>query len=99
MVCAMPRPQGIEKLSFVEIKMMKGGSPPRVGGDVGGFGHVGEARACYDAMAQVMKRLVEIRDNAEMDSINVEKYVKELTNAMIDVTKATGRCSSRSTSR
>ncbi len=46
--------------------------------DVGevGFCHLGEARACYDTMAKVVKRLAEIRDNAEFDSINVEKYVK-----------------------
>ncbi len=48
-----------------------------LGGDVGGvgFGHVGEATACYDTMARVLKRLVEIRDNVETDSITVEKYV------------------------
>ena len=38
-----------------------------------------------------MKRLAEIRDNVGMDSINVEKYVKELTNTMFDMTEATGR--------
>ena len=57
----------------------------------GGCGRVGEARACYDAMARVMKRLAEIRDNVEFDSINVEKYVKELTNTIIAMTRATGR--------
>ncbi len=57
----------------------------------GGFCHVGEARACYDAMARVMKRLAEIRDNVEIDSINAGKYVKELTSTMIEMTKAPGR--------
>ncbi len=58
--------------------MMSGGSPPGLGEDSGevGFGHAGEVRACYDTMAQVMKRLAEIRDNVEFDSINVEKYVR-----------------------
>ncbi len=58
--------------------MMNGGSPPGLGGDAVevGFGHVGEARACYDKMAIVTRRLAEIRDHVEFDSINVEKYVR-----------------------
>ena len=66
--------------------MMNGGSPPGLGEDAGevGFGHVEEARACYDTRAKIMKRLAKIRDNAEFDSIIVEKSVKELTNTMID---------------
>jgi hypothetical protein len=62
---------------------------PRRLGEVGGgvpsrgFGHVGEARACYDAMARVMKRLAEVRDNVEIDSINAEKYVNEFTSTVI----------------
>ena len=35
--------------------------------------------------------MAEISDNVEIDSINVEKYVKELTNTMIDMTKAMWR--------
>ncbi len=46
-------------------------------------------------MAKVMKGLTEIRDDAEFDSINVEKYVKELTNTVIDLTRAAGGCSNR----
>ncbi len=42
-------------------------------------------------MARVMKRLPEIWDNVEIDSINVEKYVTELTGTMIEMTKAAGR--------
>ncbi len=41
-------------------------------------------------MAKVMKRLAEIMNNVEFDSINVERYVKELTNTTIDLMKATG---------
>ncbi len=59
---------------------MSGGvqGPPWLGELVGGvpsggFGHVREARACYDAMARVIKKLAEISDNVEIDSINVEK--------------------------
>ncbi len=51
----------------------------------------GQARACYDTMAKVIKRLAEVRDNVGFDSINVEKYVLELTNTMVDLTKATWR--------
>ncbi len=61
------------------------------GGGDAGFGHVGEARACYDTMARVMRRLTEIKDKVEADRTNVKKYVKELTNTMIDMTRATGR--------
>jgi hypothetical protein len=43
-----------------------GGVPSR------GFGHVGEARACYDRIARVVKRLADIRGNGEMDSISGE---------------------------
>ncbi len=76
--------------------MTSGGSSPglggaAVGGEVG-FGYVGEARACCETW-------VEIKGNVEADSMNVEKYVKELTNTTIDMTKATGGCLSRSTSR
>ncbi len=42
-------------------------------------------------MAKVTKRLTEIEDNVEADSINVKKYLKELAITMIDMTKATGR--------
>ena len=74
--------------------MAIGRGPPGLGGEVSGgyagFGHVGEARACYDTMARVMRRLTEIKDNVEADSMNVEKCVKETT-TIIDMIKATGR--------
>ncbi len=57
----------------------------------GGFGHVDEARACYDAMARVMKMLAEIRDSVEIDNIKVERYANELASTMIEMTKAAGR--------
>ncbi len=41
-------------------------------------------------MAGVMKRLVDIRDNVEIDSINVEKYFKELASIMIEMINTTG---------
>ena len=44
------------------------------GGVGGGFGHVGEAGACYSTMARVVLRAGEVRDNVDADSINVEKY-------------------------
>ncbi len=53
--------------------MTSGGGPPGLGEDAGevGLGHISEARACYDTMAKVMKRLAEIRDKVHFDSINV----------------------------
>ena len=42
-------------------------------------------------MARVLQRAGEVRDNVEVGSINVEKYVKELANLMADLTKAAGR--------
>ena len=42
-------------------------------------------------MAKTMKRLGEPRDNVEADSINVEKYVKELSVVTMDLTKACRR--------
>ncbi len=51
----------------------------------------GEARACYDTTARVMRRLAEIKDNVEADSINVENWVRVLTSTMHDLTKGIGR--------
>ncbi len=41
-------------------------------------------------MARVMIRAGKVPDNVEADSINVEKYVKELAALMADLTKAAG---------
>ncbi len=57
------------------------GQPPGLRGSTGGsegFGAVGEAGACYNTMACLMIWAGEVRDSVEADSINVEKYVKEL---------------------
>ncbi len=74
---------------------MSGGPPGRGGlsggGAERGFGHVGEAGACYSPMARGMLRAGEVRDNVEGDSINVEKYVKEIASLVFDLTKAAGR--------
>ncbi len=72
---------------------MEARSPPGLGGvtGVGGFGHVGEAGACYRAMARVLLRAGEVRDNVETDSINTEKCVEEIAALVADLTKATGR--------
>ncbi len=42
-------------------------------------------------MVRVFPRAGEVRDNVEADSINVEKYVKEIAALLADLTKATGR--------
>ena len=76
---------------------MSGGGPPGLsggatgGGDDGGFGHVGEAGARYSTMARVLLCTGEVRDHVEADSINVEKYVKEIAALVADLTKASGR--------
>jgi hypothetical protein len=63
--------------------------PP--GLDDGGFDDVGEAAVCFQTMAGTMRRLGKIRDDVEADSINLEKYLKELAMVTMDVTKACGR--------
>ena len=42
-------------------------------------------------MTFALKRLSEIRDNVEVDSLNIEGYVKELVAMVIKVTKSIGR--------
>ncbi len=49
---------------------------------------MGKATVCFQTMAKTMRRLGEIRDN---DSINVERYRKELAVVTVDFTKACGR--------
>ncbi len=63
--------------------------PLRFGG--GGFGDVGDANVCFQRMAKAIERMGEIRDNMVADSIDVEKYVKELAVVSTDRTKACGR--------
>jgi hypothetical protein len=64
--------------------------PPGLGG-FGGFGGVGDSADNYDALAWSIKRLAEIKDNVEGDSLNTERYIKELSIIMIRITEATGR--------
>ncbi len=41
-------------------------------------------------MVNGMKRFKDIENNVEMDSINMEKYVKELSKVCWDMFRATG---------
>ncbi len=67
--------------------MTNGGSPPGLGGGAGGgFGDVGQAAIKYQDMVRGMKRLNDIENNVETDSINMDNYVKELP-------RSAGRCS------
>jgi hypothetical protein len=79
----------------VYIEQMASGFPPSLrgggGGSTEGFGGVGEAVQCYQAMSRVLRRLGEIRDHVEADGINVEQYVKEIAVTVMELTKATGR--------
>ncbi len=56
----------------------------------GGFGDAGEA-VVFQTMAKTMERLSELRDTVDADSINAERYVKELSVVTMDFTKAFGR--------
>ena len=61
-------------------------SPP----GLGGFGDVGEARMNFNRMSQEMHRLKEISENFEADQLNIEKYVKELTDVVREMFMSTG---------
>jgi hypothetical protein len=50
------------------------GYPP----GLGGFGAVGDAPQCYAELIKVISRVEEIAVHVETDSVNVEKYVKEV---------------------
>ena len=53
----------------------------------GGFGgDVGESQECYESLGFALKRLSEIRDNVETDSLNIESYAKELASMVIKIT-------------
>ena len=62
------------------------GVPP----GLGGFGEVGEARVNFHKMVKGMSRLKEISENATGDQLNVEKYVKELSDVRTEMFRATG---------
>ena len=65
---------------------------PRLGASPNaGFGHVGEAGACYAKMAQVLQRAGEVRDHVERDAIKRQKYVRETAIMVYGLTKAAGR--------
>ena len=55
-----------------------------------GFGDVGEARLNFNRMSQGMYRLKEISENVEADQLNIEKYVKELTEVVREMFLSTG---------
>ena len=67
---------------------MSGGVGVPPGLAEGGFEDVGEASMFFQRLAEAMKRLGRIRDNVETDSINVDKYLKELAVVTMDFTKA-----------
>ncbi len=69
--------------------MARVGVPPGLAGELGGFGHVGEARLCYSKTAAGMARLQEIEQNVEHDAVNPKKHNKELSKVCWDIFKAT----------
>ncbi len=79
-------------------------APPRLGGGASGgatgamgataysgFGHVGDAGRCYAQLARTFLCAGEVGDNVEQDSVNVEKYVKELASLLVDTIQAAGK--------
>ena len=62
------------------------GGPP----GLEGFGEVGEARMNFNRMVKGMARLREIAENVETDQLNIEKYVKELTNVCQEMFMSVG---------
>ena len=70
--------------------MTSGGSPPGLGGGAGGgFGDVGQAAFNYQEMVKGMKRFKDIENNVEIDSVNREDYVMELSKVCWDMFRAT----------
>ncbi len=48
-----------------------------MGGTVGGFGDVSEARFCYNKIAAGMASRQHIEQNVDHDAVNSEKFIKE----------------------
>ena len=63
------------------------GVPPGLAG--AGFGEVGESRANFNRMVKGMTRLKDISENVAGDQLNVEKYVKELSDVRTEMCRAT----------
>ena len=51
---------------------------------------MGEARANFNRMVKGMTRLKEISENVAGDQLNVEKYIKELSDVCTEMFRATG---------
>ncbi len=66
--------------------MAGAGVPP----GLGGFGEVGEAKLNFRKMVKGMSRTKEISDNVAEDQLNVENYVKELSDVCRDMFRAYG---------
>ncbi len=82
----------LREVKFGYQASMSGGvpEPPGLGRGTSGFGEVGQAAFNYQEMVKGMKRLKDIENNVETDSINMEKYVKELPKVCCDMFRATG---------
>ncbi len=73
-------------MNFEEIV---GAGPPGLGAG-GGFGDVGQGAFNYQEIVKGMKRFEDSENNVETDSINIEKYMKELSKVCWDMLLATG---------
>ena len=85
MYCERAEAGKTEKANFEKMAGPVGGPP-----GLGGFGDVGEARLNFNRMVKGMTRLKEISENVETDQLNIEKYVKELTNVCKEMFMAAG---------
>ncbi len=71
--------------------MTSGGSPPGLGGGSGGgFGGVGQAAVNFQEMVKFMRRLKDIENNVNTDSVNMGKYVKEWSKVYWGMFRKTG---------
>ena len=52
---------------------------------------MGIAGRCYTQLARIYLRSGGVRDNVENDQLNIERYVTELANLLVDAVQATGK--------
>ena len=72
----------------MKYEMAGAGVPP--GFAAGGFGEVGEAKLNFHRMAQGMSRMKQISENVATYQLNIEKYVKELSDVCMEMFRTTG---------
>ena len=69
---------------------MRGGAPVPPGLGARGFGDVGQTCLNFNKMVAGMNSLKEISDRVDGDHLNVDTYVKELTDLKTEMFRAVG---------